>query len=224
MNCRWIKGVTGLVAVLCVGLVGVCNAADTAPVKPVEKPAVAAKAVPTLDNLKTAYLTESALEAQYLAFASKATQEGYKSVSVLFRAAAMSQRVLVKKNAVMIRKMAGTVPDYKAAAAPVVKTTRENLIAALAGNIGDKNTQDAEFAKQAEADKDTAAMYSFKGAISSGIEYVKYFNQALADLDGWRASGKIFSVCEVCSYLVMGPPPAVCPVCSAPKDKFVVIK
>ena len=225
MNCRGINKFTGAVAVLCVGFAGMCAAADEASAKPAEKPAISAPAaVATVDNLKAAYLTSSAAKQQYIAFAAKARAEGYKSVEVLFHATIVSQGVMIKKYAVAIRKLNGTVPDFKEGALPAVKSTKENLEAALAADIGEKNTRYADFAKQAEAEKNTGAMYAFKGAVAAETEYAKFFKQALAELDGWKAEGKTFAVCEVCSFLVMGPPPATCPVCSAPKDKFAVIK
>ena len=223
MNSRRI-GFTGVLAILCVGLAGVCIAADAVvsqPPQSAEKPAVAATT--TLDNIKTAYLAEFTAQIRYEAFAAKATQEGYKSVAVLFRATAASQEVLVKKHAAALKKWGGLPPMVRKLQ-PAVGSTKENLEAALAADIGPKNTQYAAFAKQAEADKNTAAVYAFKGAIAAETEYVKFFQQALADLDGWKAEGKTFAVCEICSFLVMGPPPATCPVCSAPREKFTIVK
>lgn len=228
MNSRWNIGFAGTFAVLAIGLVGVNTAADVAVVpqspQPTDKPGVVAQAATTPDNITTAYLAESASKARYEAFAARATDEGYKSVAVLFRATAASQDVLIKKHAAMIQKLSGGLPVVKVAAAPVVKSTRENLEAALAADIGEKNTRYAAFSRQAEADKNVAAVYGFKGAVAAEIEYVKFFKLALSDLDGWKAEGKSFAVCEVCSFLVMGPPPATCPVCSAPREKFSIIK
>jgi len=202
-----------------------CNAAAEPSAKPAEKPAIGAPAAAsTLDNTKTACLAEMAAKARYEAFAAKAAAEGYKSVAVLFRATAASQEILIKKRAAAIAKMGGEAPAFKLATKPEVKSTKENLEAALAADIGEKNTKYAAFAKQAEADKNTGAVYAFKGAVAAETEYVKFFKQALADLSGWKAEGKTFSVCEVCSFLVMGSPPATCPVCAAPREKFIRIK
>ena len=225
MNRREFNGFTGVAVALSIGFSGMCYAADVVASRPAqlvaEKPAIAA--VTTADNIQTAYLAEMQAKARYNAFAVKADAEGYKAVAVLFRATAASQDVLIKKHAGMLQKLVRSVPD-QLLMAPEVKSTKENLEAALAADIGPKNTRYAAFAKQAEADKNTGAMYGFKGAIAAETEYVKYFKLALADLNGWKAEGKTFAVCEVCSFLVMGPPPATCPVCSAPREKFTVIK
>ena len=213
MNRREFNGFTGVAVALSIGFSGMCYAADVVASRPAqlvaEKPAIAA--VTTADNIQTAYLAEMQAKARYNAFAGK------------FRATAASQDVLIKKHAGMLQKLVRSVPD-QLLMAPEVKSTKENLEAALAADIGPKNTRYAAFAKQAEADKNTGAMYGFKGAIAAETEYVKYFKLALADLNGWKAEGKTFAVCEVCSFLVMGPPPATCPVCSAPREKFTVIK
>jgi len=67
-------------------------------------------------------------------------------------------------------------------------------------------------------------MHAFLGPVAAETEYVKYFKQALADLDGGRTEGKVFAVCTVCSCPVLGAPPATCPVCQSPREKFTVVK
>lgn len=216
MNSRWIKGFACVLAVFGVALLGACGKAQFQ-VSPAEKAV-------TLDNLKTAYLAESVAQARYAAYAAKADEEGYKSVAVLFRAAVASQDVLIKKRAALVVKMGGAAlvpPDAKP---PEVRTTRENLQAALAADIGAKNMRYMVFARQAKAVKNDGAMYSFKGAVASESEYVKFFKLAMADLDGWKAEGKTFAVCTVCSFPILGAPPATCPVCQSPREKFTVIK
>lgn len=213
-------------AVLAVGLAGAClgdiDSVGKATTSTPEKPVVADKAV-TLANEASAYVLEQSNRARFDAYAAKAAEEGYKSVATLFRALSASQEVLIKKRAGIIKTLGGAAPEVKLAA-PVVKSTKENLEAVVALNIGPQNTMYADFARQAEAAKVVPAVYSFKGALAAEAEYVKFCKQALAELDGWKAEGKAFAVCQVCAYPVMGNPPAVCPICSAPQEKFAIIK
>jgi rubrerythrin len=213
-------------AVLAIGVAGLGLAAADASVKAAtsapEKPVVADKSV-TLANEASAYALEVQNQARFDAYAAKAGEEGYKSVVTLFRALSASQEVLIKKRAGIIKTLGGSVPEAKLSA-PVVKSTKENLEAVLAMDLGPKNAAYGDYARQAEAAKVVPAVYSFKGALATEAEYVKACRQALGELDAWKDAGKTFAVCQVCAYLVQGKPPTVCPICSAPQEKFTVIK
>jgi len=200
--------VAGAIALVCLGLMSVTAA---------EAPKT------TLDNLQTAFNGESNAKARYDAFALKADEEGYKSVAALFRAAAFSESIHAKKHAAALAKLGG-----KAEAKvdkPEVKTTKENLEAALSGENMEKETLYPAFLKQAEADKNTQAVYSFKGAMAAEAEHAKLFKQALGELDAWKPAGKEFMVCQVCGYTLLADPKLLkCPICTAPKEKFTTIK
>ncbi len=203
--------VAGMIAVMCLGCSDVKEAAE----------AGAGKA--TLENLQAAFNGESNAKAKYEAFAVKAEEEGYKSVAALFRAASQSEGIHAKKHAAVITGM-GAEPKAEIAK-PDVKSTKENLEAALAGETYEKETMYPEFIKQAEAEKNRAAVRTFRGAMLAEVEHAKLYKQALAELDAWKAAGKEFMVCQVCGYTEMSNPALVkCPVCSVPKEKFTVVK
>jgi len=202
--------VAGAVALMCLGLVNAATAAE-----------VAGKT--TLDNLQAAFNGESNASAKYTAFAVKADEEGYKSVAALFRATAMSEGIHAKKHAAAITKL-GAVPKADIAKADV-KTTKENLEAALAGETYEKETMYPDFIKQAQTEKNKGAVMSFKGAMAAEIEHAKLYKQALGELDAWKPAGKEFMVCQICGYSLLSDPALLkCPVCSSPKEKFTVVK
>ena len=58
----------------------------------------------TLENLQTAFNGESNANARYLAFATKADQEGYGGVASLFRAAARAEEIHAANHLVEIKK------------------------------------------------------------------------------------------------------------------------
>lgn len=182
----------------------------------------AAKAATTLDNLQAAYNGESNAKARYEAFAKKADEEGYKSVASLFRAAAMSEGIHAAKHAKTIKGM--KAEPTATVAAPEVKSTKENLEAAIAGETAEAETMYPAFIKQAAADKNTKAVRSFKGAMVTEVEHAKLYKQALAELDGWKAGDKAFFVCQVCGFTLMGQAPATCPLCHEPREKFLQVK
>lgn len=183
--------------------------------------ALAAKAS-TLDNLQYAYNGESNAKVRYEAFAAKADEEGYKSVASLFRSAVKSEGVHAAKHAAAIKKLGG---EPKAdIVKPEVKSTKENLEAALAGETEELTNMYPNFLKQAQEEGVSFAARSFKGALAGEVEHAKLYKEALDNLDAWKAPGKEFLVCMVCGYTTMDQGIKKCPVCAAPRGKFDVVK
>ena len=226
MNCRWMNEV-GVRLIVWGGVLFAVRAGAEAVAPVAEKPATKVEAVTnaatTVDNLKVAYLSESRAKADYEAFAAKAREEGYRSVTVLFVAAAASENVHLAKHAKELKALGALVTEVEMKP-PDVRSTKENLESALAGEIARRETIYPGYAKQAGAEKNTAVVYSFKGALAAGAEHAKFFRQALGDLNAWKEPGKSFAVCTVCGFTVMGKPPAICPVCSQPREKFTIYK
>src|ERR1019366_4174424 len=100
-------------------------------------------ATKTLDNLQAGFNGESNAHARYLAFAEKADQEGYGEVASLFRAAAKAEKVHSANHAVVIKEMGGTAQAK--IETPVVKSTKENLEAAIKGESYERDTMYPEF-------------------------------------------------------------------------------
>ncbi|MEI8079797.1 MAG: ferritin family protein [bacterium] len=184
--------------------------------------AAALAAGETLANLQTAYQGESNAKARYAAFAVKADAEGYQSVAALFRATAHSEGIHAAKHAAALKKMDAVATAE--VAVPEVKSTRENLAVALKGEIAESTAMYPDFIKQAAADNNGKAKLSFMGALAAETEHAKLYQQALNDLDGWKAAGKTFLVCEVCGYTVLDTGLKKCPICAAPRGKFEFFK
>ena len=201
--------VGGGIAVLCMGLAVAVVAAE-------------GSGKTTLENLQAAYNGESNAKARYEAFAVKADEEGYKSVAALFRAAAKSESIHAVKHEAAIKKSGGEARATIEKAD--VKSTKENLEAALKGEIAEKETMYPDMIKKADADKDIPALYSFKGALAAEKMHAQYFQQALKELDGWKDAGKEFLVCQICGYTTMDAKIQKCPVCAAPRTKFDEVK
>ena len=182
-----------------------------------EKPAATAKKT-TLDNLQAAFNGESNANAMYTAFAKKADEEGYGQVASLFRAAALAEEIHAKNHAEVIKKLGGTPKaDVKA---PEVKTTKENLEAALKGESYERDTMYPEFLKQAREENNKEAVRTFNFAKTVEAEHAKFYAEALKDLDKWKGGKKEFFVCTVCGNTVTALNFEKCPVCYNPLDKF----
>ncbi len=181
-----------------------------------------AKGKTPLENLQAAFNGETNAKAKYEAYAAKANEEGYKSVAALFRAAALSESVHARKHGAVIEKE-GAKPNAVLNDIEV-KSTRENLEAALKGESYEMETMYPEFLKQAEKEKNAMAVRTFRGAMMAEKEHARFYALALKELDAWRAPGKVFLVCEVCGYTSMDMGLKKCPVCAAPRSKFEEIE
>jgi rubrerythrin len=172
----------------------------------------------TLGNLQAAFDGESNAHARYLAFAKKADDEGYGQVASLFRAAARAEEIHAGNHAVVIRKL-GAEPKAEIKA-PEVKSTRENVEAALKGESYERDTMYPEFIQKAREEGQKDALRSMNLARSAEIEHARLYGEALASLDSWKGGAKTFYVCPVCGFTVLKVDFAKCPSCSTAKEKF----
>jgi rubrerythrin len=176
-----------------------------------------AAAATTLDNLQTAFNGESNAHAKYLLFAKKAQDEGYLKVATLFKAAARAEEIHAGNHAEVIKKMGG-VPkaDVKAAE---VKTTSENLKAAIEGETYEHDKMYTDFLKQARAEKNVRAVRTFNFARETEAGHAKLYGEALANLDGWKVAGTLY-VCPECGNTVTALDFKKCAICSTKPGKF----
>jgi len=183
---------------------------------------VSAEAVPkrTLDNLQAAYNGESNAHARYVAFAAKADEEGYARVASLFRAAARAEEIHAANHAVVIEKLGGkpsmTLDEV------AVKSTRDNLAAAIAGETYERDTMYPSFIKQARSDRSKDAIQTLNYAQQAETEHARLYTEALDLLDVTRGDGaQVYYVCQVCGYTTTKLDFDKCPACFNPKEKYV---
>jgi rubrerythrin len=178
----------------------------------------AAAAVATLKNLTDAFNGESNAHARYVAFAKKADEEGYGQVASLFRAAARSEEIHAGTHAEVIRKLGG---DPKAdVKSPEVKSTRENLEAAVKGESYERDTMYPDFIRKAREEGQKDAIRSMNFALNAEVEHARLYGEALAALDSWKSGKKVFFVCPVCGFTTLKTDFPKCPSCFNPKEKF----
>ena len=176
-------------------------------------------ATKTLDNLQAGFNGESNAHARYVAFAEKADQEGYGEVASLFRAAAKAEKVHAANHAVAIKQMGGTAQAK--IETPVVKSTKENLEAAIKGESYERDTMYPEFLKQARAEGNRDAVQTFNYAKTAEAEHAKLYSEALNNLPKLKGSkAKDYFVCTVCGYTTSQMDFSKCPSCFTHKDKY----
>jgi rubrerythrin len=160
----------------------------------------------TLANLKEAFAGESQANRKYLAFAAKADAEGYPQAAKLFRAAADAETVHALAH---FRAMDG------------VKSTKENLAAAVGGETFEFKNMYPGMIQTANAEGENAARVSFMNANTVEEIHANLYQRYLDNLAN-IPSAEIF-VCQVCGNTVETSAPDDCPVCGAPKTKFKLI-
>ena len=176
----------------------------------------------TLDNLQTAFNGESNAHARYLAFAQKADVEKYGKVASLFRAAARAEQVHFERHAKEIKALGG-VPTANLEA-PVVKTTPENLKAAMDGEIYESTVMYPEFLVKAKKDQNKGAIDIFEDAGRAEAVHAGLYKKALGNLKAWKGGGKNFYVCPVCGNVMENMKYRNCPICDTKREKFMTVK
>ncbi len=161
----------------------------------------------TLENLKDAFAGESQANRRYLAFAKKADAEGFKQAAKLFRAAAEAETVHALKHL---------------AAMDGIKSTKENLEAAIGGETFEFQKMYPVMIKQAEADGEKTALMSFTGANAVEEIHAGLFKNAFNNLSSLKEED--IWVCPVCGNTFVGSAPDKCPICMTAKEKYVLIK
>ncbi len=185
-------------------------------------PLSAASSTSTKENLLAAFQGESNAHARYVAFATKADQEGYGRVASLFRAAARAEEIHAKNHADVLKKI-GVEAKAELKAADV-KSTRENLKAALEGETYERDSMYPQFLVKARQDGNRAAIETFNMAKMAEAEHAKLYTAALAGLDGAKGSAsESLYVCTVCGYTTTKLDFEKCPACFNPKDRYVKV-
>jgi rubrerythrin len=168
----------------------------------------------------TAYNGESNAQAKYIAFAKKADQEGYGGVASLFRAAARGEEIHAKTHADLIRKLGGA-PTASVQPA-VVKTTTENLKAAIEGETDERDKMYPGFIADAVAAASKDAIKDFKATVAVEAEHAKLMTEAASSLATWKTARKFF-VCQTCGLPVLVIDFNKCPICFSESSDFVEV-
>jgi rubrerythrin len=160
----------------------------------------------TEKNLREAFAGESQANRRYLAFAKKAEEEGYKQVAKLFRAAAEAETVHAHAH---LRVLGG------------VKSTKENIQEAIAGETHEFKSMYPEFLAKAKAEAIKPAEISFDYANQVEKIHAALYQKAMAELGKNKTVD--YYVCPVCGNTVEEKAPGECPICGAAGSKFIRI-
>lgn len=157
----------------------------------------------TEKHLLEAFAGESQANRKYLAFAKKAEEEGYMQVARLFRAAAEAETVHALNH---LRELGG------------IKSTKENLEAAINGETYEFQNMYPQMIKDAESEGKGGALRSFEFANEVEKIHANLYKKALENLG--KNPDTVYYVCQVCGNTVEGAAPDECPICGAKKEAF----
>jgi len=143
-------------------------------------------------------------------------------VASLFRAAARAEEVHAANHAEVIKQLGGD-PIAKIDA-PDVRSTGENLRAAIQGESYERDTMYPEFIATARREGARGALRSFNYAKTAESEHAKLYQQALDNLEGMRGEGREYYVCAVCGMTTTNLDFAKCASCFSPKEKYVAVR
>lgn len=177
----------------------------------------------TLDNLQHAYKGETTASAKYAAYSQKAEEEGYHEIAMLFKAASKSEGIHAGNHKSVLAEAGQMVPEIKPEF--TVKSTRENLMDAIAGESYEINTMYPEFINNAKISKSQLALISFSYAYRTEQKHKAFYEKALAALDN-KDLGSIptsYFVCPTCGNTYETQAPKRCGISMTSGDKFIEI-
>lgn len=157
----------------------------------------------TMENIMASFAGESQANRKYTAYARKAEAEGNINAARLFRAAADAETI----HALRAFEIAGKV-----------KSTRENLVDAKAGETYEFTEMYPEFLQAAQAEGNKDAVRAFKYAMAAEEVHARLYQEALDKIDETEETA--YFLCPVCGYIGTEVPDR-CPVCGTPGERFI---
>jgi rubrerythrin len=183
-----------------------------------------AKPVKTIENLKAGIKGETTASAKYAAFAQKANEEGNDTIAKLFEAASKAESIHAANHNKVLEglgeKMEAFTPEFE------VKTTAENLQAAMEGEMYELTTMYPQFIADATAEKVEKAVKSFTWAWDTEKKHHAFYSKAIEALKA-NAENTLsyeYAVCPVCGNTYeKATMDEKCAFCQTGSDKFIII-
>ena len=179
----------------------------------------------TENNLMAAFAGESQARNKYTYFASKAKEEGYIQISLVFEETANQEKEHAKRLFKFMEggstTITGTFPSG------IIGTTRQNLEEAAGGENYEWKEMYPSFAKIAREEGYDAIATVFEAIAVAEKQHAKRYEKFAANID----AGSVFKKdkatvwrCINCGFLFEGDSaPKACPACAHPQAYFEVL-
>ncbi|MFH0866908.1 MAG: ferritin family protein [Bacteroidota bacterium] len=178
----------------------------------------------TIGNLKKAITGETTAKAKYKMFSEKAKEEGYDEIAGLFAATSRAESIHADNNMKALEKM-GEKFDTEADSFEV-KSTKENMEAAIKSESYEVENMYPDFIKTAEAEQADDAKKSFNWAIETEKKHIELFQKTLDALTNKKEKelSMDYCVCPKCgNTYIAADIEEICEFCGTGKDKFIGI-
>ena len=161
----------------------------------------------TEENVKGALAGESQAHIRYLAFAEKAAAENLPNVARVFKANSFSEQIHATNH---LKTLSG------------IGSTRDNLAAAVGGESFEVEEMYPAYLAVAKAQGEKTAEIWLNAALQAEKVHHAVYQAAKKVVEsGQDIAFKPVHVCSMCGFTMEGDTPDKCPVCGAPREKFV---
>ena len=179
----------------------------------------------TETNIMAAFAGESQARNRYTYFASRAREEGYVQMSLIFEETANQEKEHAKRLFKLLE--GGEVSVTGSFPAGVVGSTRDNLLAAAAGENHEWMHMYPDFAVVAQEEGFDAVASIFRAIAVAEKQHARRYEKLAANIDDGsvfkRAESTVWR-CINCGYLYENAvPPVACPACAHPQAYFEVL-
>lgn len=180
------------------------------------------KPVKTIRDLKDGIIGETTASAKYTAFAQRARSEGQFTVAKLFEAASKAEAIHAQNHRKVLTEMGEKMQDFTPRFE--VKTTAENLQAALDGETYEVVTMYPRFLEEATAENVPKAKKSFTWAFDTEKKHQQFYSRAITSLKSKLLNNlpSDYAVCPVCGNTFdKSKAENRCSFCYTSKSKFI---
>lgn len=179
----------------------------------------------TEKNLLAAFAGESQARNRYTYFASKAREEGFIQISLIFEETANQEKEHAKRFFGFLE--GGELSITAAFPAGVVGSTKQNLGAAAAGENFEWKELYPGFAKKAREEGYEAVATVFEAVIVAEKQHAHRYEKLMANIEKdrvFKSDTKRVWRCTNCGYLFEGTEaPKACPACAHPQSYFELL-
>ncbi|MBN1456469.1 MAG: rubrerythrin family protein [Sedimentisphaerales bacterium] len=180
------------------------------------------KGTKTEKNLLAAFAGESQARNRYTYYASQAKKEGYVQISAIFEETANQEKEHAKREFKFLE--GGELEIQAAFPAGVIGSTKENLLAAAAGEHYETTEMYPEFAKVADEEGFSDIAKVFRNIAVAEKRHEDRYKALAKNIDDgtvFKRQKTVRWVCRNCGYVHEGPEaPDVCPACAHKRDYF----
>jgi rubrerythrin len=175
------------------------------------------------ENMKEAFKGETTASAKYTAYSKKAEEEGYHEIALLFKAASASEKVHANNHRAVLREGDQQVPSITPEF--TVKSTKENLKDAIAGETYEITTMYPEFIVNANKAGNQFSLISLNYAYKTEQKHKPLYEKALAALESNNVKSlpSVFYVCPTCGNTYDTKAPSRCGISMTGSEKFIKI-